>query len=147
MNESLIEATRSLVLGMGTVFAGLLLLLVSMKLIAMFVSWSQSSMSRSSRKAMTGSAVKTGNAGTAVVTQDGDSIVGEVLAAITMAIRLDDLALEDMEAQNLTWTRMFKPFSPWVMDSKTSLHTHRIRYHAPWNPGQIIRDTTQHPKS
>jgi Na+-transporting methylmalonyl-CoA/oxaloacetate decarboxylase gamma subunit len=143
MNESLMEALKSLVLGMSTVFCGLLMLLLSMKSIAAFVKFSHSQSQRKLSKSKASLGADSNENTRNELPGEDEHIVGEALAAITMALRLDDLAVEDMEEQNLTWTRMFKPFSPWVMDSKTSLHTHRIRYRAPWKPGNIVRNSNR----
>lgn len=144
MDTQTSTAVTALVMGMGTVFVGLALLQMAMY----FSAWANN------RKAPTvagsaapAAAVELGTLiqpasepGLQVVDADGQPVSGELLVAIALAIHLDSHALEELEAQRLTWTAMFKPFSPWVMDGKTSLHTRRIRWRATAATGTIVRD-------
>ncbi len=126
MNHDMQEAMQALALGMGTVFCGLLMLLAAMKT----VGWT---LSRTHKKVQ-----EVGN----VSQEDPEESVmsADLVAAIATALHMDQLAMEEMEAQRLTWTRMFKPFSPWLMDSKNTLHTHRLRWHAVGAPGRIVSE-------
>ena len=134
MNGSLQPALEALALGMSTVFCGLLLLLLSMKTMATVLRFQQVALERKREK---GAALVPGEVEEHIENEGGLS--GETLIAIGTALHLDDLEIEEMEARNLTWTRMFKPFSPWVMDSKTTLHTHRLRWRPAGRSGQVVR--------
>jgi Na+-transporting methylmalonyl-CoA/oxaloacetate decarboxylase gamma subunit len=126
MNHDMQEALQALALGMGTVFCGLLMLLAAMKT----VGWT---LARRPRKVVDAENVSQ---------EDPEDLVmsADLVAAIAAALHMDQLAMEEMEAQRLTWTRMFKPFSPWLMDSKNTLHTHRLRWHAVGAPGRIVSE-------
>lgn len=137
MSPELHEALNALLLGMSTVFSGLLMLLLAMKLVGGTIEWRLRYKERKANDARL--AAKGGNAAMVEVEQEG-RLSGDLVAAIGLALQLDQEVLDEMEAQRLTWTRMFKPFSPWLMDSKNTLHTHRIRYHAVGRTGSIVRD-------
>lgn len=143
MNHDLVEALDSLVLGMGTVFVGLLMLMGAMKLMVLSVQ-GLATRERTRQEAATRLAQAAAGGASApalaLVDDEGDFASGELVAAAALALHLDALALEELEAQRLTWTRMFKPFSPWLMDAKNSLHTHRIRYRAHGSTGSIVRE-------
>jgi Na+-transporting methylmalonyl-CoA/oxaloacetate decarboxylase gamma subunit len=138
MSYDWIEILNSLAIGLGTVFVGLLTLMGAMKLMVLLVA-RQQARSRA-REEAAARAPATGQGPPADSAPGDGSLSGELMAAITIALHLDALALEELEAQRLTWTRMFKPFSPWLMDAKNSLHTHRIRYRAHGSTGRILRE-------
>jgi len=142
MNHDLIEALDSLVLGMGTVFLGLLTLMAAMHLMVRSVAGLQARETARARSRDLEAAERAAadGPGLLVVDADGEPVSGELVAAVAAALHLDALALAELEAQRLTWTRMFKPFSPWLMDAKNSLHTHRIRYRAHGSTGSIVRE-------
>ncbi|MFA7331716.1 MAG: OadG family protein [Candidatus Delongbacteria bacterium] len=142
MDTQTSTAVSALVMGMGTVFVGLALLQMAMY----FSAWANNRKVPVAAASVT-PAVELGTLiqpasepGLQVLDADGNPVSGELLVAIALAIHLDSHALEELEAQRLTWTAMFKPFSPWVMDGKTSLHTRRIRWRATAATGTIVRD-------
>lgn len=146
MQSQASTALTALLMGMGTVFTGLVLLQFSMY----FSAWANT------RKAATaagaplpatqedlGTRIQPASAPQVrVLGADGQPVSGDLLAAIALALHLEQHALAEAEAQRLTWTAMFKPFSPWVMDGKTSLHTRRIRWRANASAGVIVRGRT-----
>lgn len=143
MNDILIEALDALILGMGTVFVGLLLLMAAMKAMVVTVgALQQREKARAEAKERAAQAARRSGGGTDLEMSDdeGEFASGELVAAAALALHLDALVFEELEAQRLTWTRMFKPFSPWLMDAKNSLHTHRIRYRAHGSTGSIVRE-------
>jgi Na+-transporting methylmalonyl-CoA/oxaloacetate decarboxylase gamma subunit len=142
-------AITALVMGMGTVFVGLALLQMAMY----FSAWANNRKTAPvTATAGAPALMQSTELGTLiqpasepalnVMTADGEPVTGELLVAIALAIHLEQHALQEMEAQRLTWTAMFRPFSPWVMDAKTSLHTRRIRWRANAAPGVIVRGRT-----
>jgi Na+-transporting methylmalonyl-CoA/oxaloacetate decarboxylase gamma subunit len=142
MDTQTSTAVTALVMGMGTVFVGLALLQMAMY----FSAWANNRkapvpVASVAQPVELGTLVQPASEpGLQVVDADGQVVSGDLLVAIALAIHLDSHALEEMEAQRLTWTAMFKPFSPWVMDGKTSLHTRRIRWRATAATGTIVRD-------
>jgi Na+-transporting methylmalonyl-CoA/oxaloacetate decarboxylase gamma subunit len=138
MNGNYEPAIEALALGMSTVFLGLLLLLLSMKIMSVGLAWRRKRLTARAQRLREEDA-RSEEANRVQAAADVDAMSGELLIAIASALHLDDIAIEEMEAQSLTWTRMFKPFSPWVMDSKTTLHTHRLRWRPAGATGRVVR--------
>lgn len=135
-------ALKALVVGMGTVFTGLVVLQGTMYLSAWYLNRAPVTRPAPAAGGPDYSKVQLSDPPVAAaLAVDGDlPISAEMVAAAILALHMDRLAHEELEAQRLTWTAMFKPFSPWLMDSKNSLHTHRIRYRAVGGAGTIVRD-------
>jgi Na+-transporting methylmalonyl-CoA/oxaloacetate decarboxylase gamma subunit len=135
---------KALVFGMGTVFLGLITLLAAMKTTTRLLTRPAPALAQGSAPGGEDySQVQLSKPMAPAVTSDeGLPASAELIAAVAMALHLDHLALAELEEQRLTWTRMFKPFSPWLMDSKNSLHTHRIRFRATSATGTIVRERT-----
>jgi Na+-transporting methylmalonyl-CoA/oxaloacetate decarboxylase gamma subunit len=133
-------ALKAMVFGMGTVFTCLVLLQGTMYTTARLLNPAPKAPAGSA-KGQDYSKVQLSDPPLAAVAAEGDlPVSAEMVAAAILALHMDRLAHEELEAQRLTWTAMFKPFSPWLMDSKNSLHTHRIRYRAVGGVGTIVRD-------
>lgn len=145
MDERLSTALTALFMGMGTVYVGLTLLQWAMYLSAW--AFNGRKPGPSVPGAASGGLVDVGtlvqpaaDPQPRLVRTDGQAISVELAAAVALALHLDEHATRELEAQRLTWTEMIKPFSPWLMDGKTSLHTRRIRWRANAAPGRIVRD-------
>jgi len=134
-------ALYAMVFGMGTVFTCLVVLLIAMHATARALNPAPKALP-AARLGPDYSKVQLSDPPVAplATSDEGLPVSAEMVAAAILALHLDRLALEELEAQRLTWTAMFKPFSPWLMDSKNSLHTHRIRYRAVGGAGTIVRD-------
>jgi|GEM_PF-2566048 len=145
MDANLSTALTALMMGMGTVFVGLTLLQWAMY----FSAWAFNGRRGSPTVAPDGSSAKGEGSGTVVQPSaepaprvrwaDGQAVSAQMAAAVALALHLDDHAMRELEAQRLTWSEMIKPFSPWLMDGKTSLHTRRIRWRPNAAPGRIVR--------
>jgi len=134
-------ALKAMVFGMGTVFICLVLLQLTMYTTARLLNPAPKAATRSAKGPDYSKVQLSDPPLAAAVSGDDDlPIAAEMVAAAILALHLDRLAHESLESQRLTWTAMFKPFSPWLMDSKNSLHTHRIRYRAVGGAGTIVRD-------
>ena len=126
------EMLGSLAVGFSTVFVGLLALLVSMYIVAALVA--------APEKRKAAKAAQAASAGGTVQLKSSQKAIGEgELAAIVTALYLEDRRLALELDQRLTWSQMFKPFSPWVQDGKGTMHTHRINLHATSATGRIPR--------
>lgn len=142
MDEKLSTAFSALGMGMGVVFVGLTLLQWAMYL----STWAFTRKSTAlggvpspGLGGLEGTVVQPSGEGVKVSRADGGAISAEMAAAVALALHLDEHAHRELEARRLTWTEMIRPFSPWVMDGKTSLHTRRLRWRANAAPGRIVR--------
>lgn len=134
-------ALKAMVFGMGTVFTCLVLLQATMYTTARLLNPASKAASAPAKGPDYSKVQLSEPPATPLVLGDeGLPVSAEMVAAAILALHMDRLAQEELEAQRLTWTAMFKPFSPWLMDSKNSLHTHRIRYRAVGGAGTIVRD-------
>jgi Na+-transporting methylmalonyl-CoA/oxaloacetate decarboxylase gamma subunit len=147
VDERLSTAFTALGMGMGVVFVGLTLLQWAMY----FSTWA---FTRKSGAALApaegvapplqeGTVIQPSGEGPRLRQADGGSVSAETAAAVALALHLDEHAHREQEARLLTWTEMIRPFSPWVMDGKTSLHTRRLRWRANAAPGRILRAPRQ----
>lgn len=143
MDERLSTAFTALSMGMGVVFVGLTLVQWALYFSTwVFTRKSGAALAKKGQVAallQEGTLIQPSGEGLRLRLAHGGSVSAEMAAAVALALHLDEHARREEETRLLTWTEMIRPFSPWVMDGKTSLHTRRLRWRANAAPGRMLR--------